>query len=232
MILKGLQSPLTELAFYSDLLGHEVLEDLSRYLERFKDSLQVLTTSIVTFKSASIQFPNLTTLSIHDCPYGQIYIQFIYLSFPNLRKLEYWPPRWGDPWSSQVVAPEILRGPREINHSSQDRGRWESLEYLEGPLESLYVLAIRSKVQEMDLLSSVLDTAHGNAVAAVLRDAQPSCLYLSVRLPQFDPLRLGEFLAPVEKTLVRLHLRVELSGDEYTGLDTMLVSLRPVYRFL
>ncbi|PSS37841.1 hypothetical protein PHLCEN_2v309 [Hermanssonia centrifuga] len=145
-VLQSLQSPVVKL----DLTFNECVPNLNQVapmsiIQNFSSSLEQL--SLVWYSENfaphhGAQFLRMTELDI-TCPgMGLLTIDTLVYSFPNLRVLrtnscDFWALTWDR-------APGDAH--RQTNLASHSRRRWESLDYLEGPLEYLYTLGIGCNV--------------------------------------------------------------------------------------
>ena len=112
---------------------------------------------------------------------------------------------------------------------SQERGRWQSLDCLAGTVNSLYALAVRSKVKYLARDSSLGSVDH-RKLLMILSGAHPSSLDLTLRVPEFDLSRVGEFLEPARESLATLHLTIKLHWKKYKDPTSKLVSLNSILR--
>ncbi|KIP04723.1 hypothetical protein PHLGIDRAFT_181774 [Phlebiopsis gigantea 11061_1 CR5-6] len=222
-MLNKLQSPLTTISVCFDLYDMNP-SDPGHIFRRFKDSLQELHIDWASLGTGDTTYPHLIFLRVDACVRADIGCMF--RAYPNLQGLLLrMVDENEEADDSQDPSIELCR---QANIAAQAAGTWETLRCLSGSLVGLYKLAARSKVQRLFL--GLLRSSHLTRLQAVLTDSQPRALSFVIDAPQFDSVRLGEFLAPAVETLTALKLDVHNMIDWHykhpsVTVTALLVSL-------
>ena len=226
-LLERLQTPLRVLDIsFTDNWSWEgvITADPAVVCAPLKDVLEVLEVNFVTFEASQVQYPRLTTLSVHGCKWAEL--EHIFHSFPNLANL-----------SLSMLHDDDIEGlgdieeHRALNVAARERGCWAGLRHLKSDPLSVYMLGVQSTVDTLNLasggfLSNIRDC---DRLRAVLTDTRPAILALNLRAPSaLSTSKFGEVLAPAADRLTTLVASVETSGPPYTDPSTALVSINSV----
>lgn len=210
--LEGMKAPLTTIN--ADFFGFNgQVKDPVVVFSPFKESLEIMIVSSIHFKSQDVQHRRVTSLTARDC--HNVHLSNMVRCFPNLQDLHL-------EVGLNMVSPHYIASLRSWNLAVAG---WQSLTRLSGNMVGLYALGLRCNVDHLCIASSMLTTADGERLSAVLGDLRGlHSLYLKLKVPDFDIASLDGALAPVKGTLAELMLRLNYRGRNYQEVPAYTVS--------
>ncbi|GJE88038.1 hypothetical protein PsYK624_041210 [Phanerochaete sordida] len=207
--MKHIQAPLSVLEAHHWELPVDHLSDFPL----FRDSLQTLDMTGVQLSSCKFQYPLVAALRVSGCEYAELRV--FERCFPGLRDLSF-----------ETTMDEVVLGDdqpldkvediRRFNLETSARDSWTSLRRVTSSINSLYALGIKCHAESLHLLHDTVNAADlCQKLQTILLDLRPTCLEVSLEIPDLSFLQLVAAMAPVARTLTRLKLHIDMHGHYF-----------------
>ncbi|EKM51791.1 uncharacterized protein PHACADRAFT_212408 [Phanerochaete carnosa HHB-10118-sp] len=208
-MLKQMQAPLTKVVVSlvrRDDPSRRTDMDPVPIFARFKDSLRVMSVTFPNFASTEVQYPRVETLNAFRTNRE---LRPLLHCFPNLKNclILVHPHEVSlDDWQIEVQ--------RRFNITLPTS--WSSFNRLIGGIETLYMLAVRCKVDHLSVTGPfAFSTGALRKLTSVLDDARPTWLTLQIKVKENDLPPLGRRLSIAGSSISKMLLRLDFYGPRF-----------------